>query len=260
MTPPPLSEADTRSIVHLIGNIAVIPGGLEAKRRALMQGICELIGADAWAWTQLHLEDGEAPRQILVLHGGFDDARLAKWTEAIEHPAMKPQTEKLVAEAMAGSPGFTRKATDFVPEEWWQAKEDPAFQLWTEANLRSFMLSAWPLAGKGFSGIGMYRNADREHFGARECRIAHILLSEVTWLREDLPGQEHAGKLMPLWPRHRTTLNLLCEGWPRKKIASELGISEQTVGGYVKTIFRHFDVHSQAELIARVTRGDGRDR
>jgi len=36
-------------------------------------------------------------------------------------------------------------------------------------------------------------------------------------------------------------------------------LSELTVNGYVKKIYPHFKVHSQAELIARFTRGDGRN-
>ncbi len=64
---------------------------------------------------------------------------------------------------------------------------------------------------------------------------------------------------MLLYPRHRTVLILLCEGWNRKKIATHLGLSINTIHGYSKVIFKHFKVHSQAELIARFTQGDGGD-
>ncbi len=54
---------------------------------------------------------------------------------------------------------------------------------------------------------------------------------------------------LPLVPRHRTVLNLLGDGWNRKKIVGHLGISLNTVHGYVKDIFKHFGVHSQPELL-----------
>ena len=54
-------------------------------------------------------------------------------------------------------------------------------------------------------------------------------------------------------------LPVLVHGMSRGTIASHLGLSELTVNGYVTKIYAHFKVHSQAELIARFTRGDGRD-
>jgi DNA-binding CsgD family transcriptional regulator len=54
-------------------------------------------------------------------------------------------------------------------------------------------------------------------------------------------------------------LDLVLEGRARKDMAQELGISIHTLDGYVKDIFRHFNAHSQAELIARFRSGDGRD-
>jgi DNA-binding NarL/FixJ family response regulator len=50
------------------------------------------------------------------------------------------------------------------------------------------------------------------------------------------------------------------QGWPRKKIADHLGLSENTVHGYTKKIYQHLGQHSQAELIARFTLGRGRDQ
>lgn len=247
-------------MVQLLGDVIALPAGATEKKRHLMEGLCRLIGGDAWAWSRLHLQEGFAPRQILMLNGGFDEERLAKWAMAIEHPQMKPVTGNLVAEAVAGSRGFTRRDADFVPADWWDSPDDLAFRLWTEANIRSFMLSAWPLPGGGFSGVGIYRNADRPHFNARECRIAHILFSEIPWLHQAGHGEGEGSELVPLPPRQRTVLNLLVQGWTRRGIASEVGISVQTVHGYVKKLFHYFGVHSQPELIARFTSGDGGDR
>lgn len=251
-----VTEEDSRKIVRLLGRIATMPGTFQDKREVLMNELCTIVGGDAWAWSLLHFEENLAPRQILTLHGGFDQARLAKWATAIEHPQMKPVTDELVTEAITFSRGFTRRDVEFVPRSWWDSK-NLAFKLWQEANLRSFMLSAWPTPGGGFSGIGIYRNADRPHFDARECAIAHLIFSEIPWLHVTGLGKSDARQLVPLYPRHRTILNLLYEGWSRKKIADHLGLGLNTVHGYAKTIFKHFDVHSQSELIARFTVGDG---
>ena len=42
-------------------------------------------------------------------------------------------------------------------------------------------------------------------------------------------------------------------------IARHIGLSVNTVHGYIKLIFKHFNVHSQSELIARFSQGDGHD-
>ena len=110
------------------------------------------------------------------------------------------------------------------------------------------------------SAIGMYRELGEPHFDEREAKIAHIMLSEVPWLHfKEYPDRE-SRELSRLYPRHRTILNYLCEGWNRKKIADQLGLSVNTVHGYTKVIFKHFGVHSQAELLSRFSKGDGGDR
>ena len=51
----------------------------------------------------------------------------------------------------------------------------------------------------------------------------------------------------------------MIEGWSRKQVAHQLGLAENTVHGYVKEIYRHYGVHSHAELVKRFSKGDGGD-
>ena len=46
-----ISEADSRSMIRLLGETAAIQGGHAEMKRFLMNGLCDLIGADAWVWT-----------------------------------------------------------------------------------------------------------------------------------------------------------------------------------------------------------------
>ena len=50
--------------------------------------------------------------------------------------------------------------------------------------------------------------------------------------------------------RQRQVLNLLLGGKSLKEIAAILGISHHTVNDYSKSLYRHFAVHSRAELAA----------
>ncbi len=259
-TPPPdaremaLSMADVRDIVRLLGEVIDNTGSASVRKRQLMDGLCRMIGADAWAWSLVHLEEGSAPRQVLMLHGGFDEKRLALWARAIEHPALKPPFDAFVSNSLALKRGFTRRDVEILPPAWWDAESEPS-RLWTQAGFRALMLSAWPLPEGGFSGIGIYRNADRPWFTTRDSRIAHVILSEIPWLHRAGLAIGGGRDLVPLNPRQRTILHLLVQGFSRKTIASDLGIALNTVRGYVKEIYRHFNVRSQAQLITRFTPG-----
>ncbi|MBI1337850.1 MAG: hypothetical protein GC164_12940 [Phycisphaera sp.] len=57
-----------------------------------------------------------------------------------------------------------------------------------------------------------------------------------------------------LSPRHQTVLNCLIAGDSEKQVAYRLGISQHTVHNYVKAIYKHFEVSSRAELLARFIR------
>jgi DNA-binding NarL/FixJ family response regulator len=55
-------------------------------------------------------------------------------------------------------------------------------------------------------------------------------------------------------PRVRETLDCLLDGDSEKQAASRMGLSRETVHQYVKALYRHYQVASRAELLARVLR------
>lgn len=54
-----------------------------------------------------------------------------------------------------------------------------------------------------------------------------------------------------LCPRQRQTLDRLLAGDSEKQIAIRLGVSQHTIHAYVKGLYRHFNVNSRGELLAR---------
>jgi FixJ family two-component response regulator len=57
-------------------------------------------------------------------------------------------------------------------------------------------------------------------------------------------------RFLKLSPRQREVTSLLLAGDSLKEVAQKLGLSEHTVGDYVKGIYKHFSVSSRAELLA----------
>lgn len=90
-------------------------------------------------------------------------------------------------------------------------------------------------------------------FTERDERLTRWLAAEFPW-RSGPALRSQKG----LARRERHILDLLLQSYGRKEIAKRLGISLNTVQGYIKTIYLHFGVHSHAELLRQYfqTRGD----
>ncbi len=254
----PLLESDVRQIVRLLGEVIAAPGGIQEKRRLLMDGLCELVDATAWVWCMAEFDPDKPPSIVGLVHSGFDEERFVRFLEAMNHPAMEAVTRPSSLELQTKGAHLTRTLRRMDPD--FLLENSAAAPFWRAANIGSLMTSERPMSGGGISGIGVYRELERPQFGEREARIAHIVLSEVPWLHFTAFPDQASQEIATLYPRHRTVLNLLCDGWSRKKIAIQLGLSENTVHSYAKKIFKHFGVYSQSELITRFTRGDGGDR
>ena len=181
---------------------------------------------------------------------------MALMLKAIEHPDTGAMTAS-IAQAMIESGHVTRLRQDVIDNDWFL--NSAANPYWCAANVGPILFSLRPIPEVGTSVIAFYRPVSAPLFTPREARIAHIVLSEVSWLHE--AGMPHAAaKPIPkLPPRCRLILLQIVAGRSRKEIAADLGLSLHTVNDYLKQIFRHFGVHSQTQLIARLRNGDGND-
>jgi len=130
-------------------------------------------------------------------------------------------------------------------------------ELWEKANIGPVMLSGYPLDAKSLSAIAIYRRLGAMPFTAREKQIAHLILEEVPWLHMTGWPEDRGATVPRLSPRQRMVLNLLLDGKGRKQIAANLEISENTVSGYCKEVYRYFSVNSQAELMHKFLAASG---
>lgn len=256
-----LAETDVKSMVKLLAEVSVYESDHAGRKRFLMDGLCDLVGADAWVWA-LMCQPGDGRPQVYVnlLHGGFDEYRFTRLLEALEHPDMSWVAQSFFEELAKKGTQITRTRQQIIPDERFLATS--ASSLWQAADIGALLMSTYPLpASSGMSGssTALYRRHGKGDFSERDRRIAHILLSEVPWLHE-MGWPEDRGSTVPkLYARQRIILNLLLEGLDRKSIALHLGISVNTVSGYCKEIYRHFRVNSQAALMARFYLGNGGD-
>ncbi len=264
MTPPDaedsrrLSSADARRIIGLVGEVAACGGELDAQKSFLMEGLCALIEADSWAWaTTFRFEPKEVPLNPGFLCGGFSAAEFAKYQEALEHPDTAILNSGFTGEFQEKQTHLTR-LRDQIDNTGYFLKS-AVRPIWLAAGVEQVIQSVRPRKDGALSHLGFYRRPGRPAFSPRESRVVHIVLSEVPWLHEARMASDLGATVTHLTPRQRITLNLLLEGQPRPQIADHLGLSLDTVHGYVKGVFRQFGVHSQPALIARFQNGDGGD-
>ena len=58
--------------------------------------------------------------------------------------------------------------------------------------------------------------------------------------------EDRGAKVPELPPRCWLVHEMMLQGYNRSRMASQLGLSEDTVGEYVKQVFKHLGVNSQA--------------
>ena len=224
-----------------------------------MDGLCGLVGADAWAWGLIaEMTPGKLPVSAGIQHGGFGDEAFAEYLKILVHPDMAWLTAPYAKELAEKGQHLTRTMQQIVvPKVFMQSG---AGAMWSELGFFPCCISSRPRNGGGINMIVLYRKTDRPLFDERESRIVHILLSEIPWLHEQGWPDDRGVRVPRLPVQMRLVLEMLLQSYSRKVIASHMGISIHTVSGYIKEIYRHFLVHSHAELLRRFFHGDGGDK
>lgn len=252
---PQIDEKDARAMVRLVADVAGLRADHAVAKRHLMEGLAKIIGADCWAWSLGYFHPEKAPVYVSVLHGGFSEERFVRLIQATDHPEMKKLMAPFSRDLMIQKCHLTRLRQELDAENGVPFATSEVYPLWLAADIVPLILSARPLNEQCLSVIALYRRADQPLFDDRERQIAHIILTEVSWLHATGWPEDLGAKAPTLTRRCRIVLNLLLEGNSRKFIAAELGLSINTVSGYVKEIYTAFEVQSHAELMRRFTKG-----
>jgi DNA-binding CsgD family transcriptional regulator len=253
-----LSEADVRAMVRLLGENCALAGNISDKRRHLMTGLCRLVQGDAWGWAMAaEMNPDRLPVYIGFIHGGFSEDMFARYLTVQTHPDMIWLSSSLCRELEVKKKHLTRSAQQVF--RYSEFMKSPVSKLWRECGIYPGLISFYPLPDGIFSGIAVYRKCEGELFAERERKIAHILMAEVPWLHVNQSPETVLTNVPRLPVRQRLALELLLQGHSRKTIADDMDISINTVAGYIRDLYRFFDVTSQAQLVRRFFRGDGGD-
>ncbi len=250
-----LSGNDIRAMVGIVADVAAHQGAHPAKKRLVMDSLCDLIGADGWAWMlATRLKPGSQPVFTSISSGGFEEGMFSKVLVAQEHKDFAKLTEPLAKSISQKREQVTLRRVDYDPDDSFSRCDSRSS--WDNIGFGPPMLCYRPVANTSISAVALYRKVGRKAFDLREAKIAHILLEKVPWLHEQGWPWASASRVPELSPKLREVLNQLLDGRTRKEAADRMNIKENTLNEYAKKVYKFFDVHSHAELVNKFRVGD----
>ncbi|QDU71811.1 helix-turn-helix transcriptional regulator [Mucisphaera calidilacus] len=258
--PSVLTEQDLRNVIKLLLNVMQTEGSTSIKKRALMQGLAELVDADSWIWTiSRDVHEGGTPVSVWMIHGGLSESQISALLQYTQDTTVERPEDDVVFKLQKSGEHFTRRRQQMMPDEAFKNASGMK-RYGKQINIDQYVFSIYPLDEPDMiSAVGMHRRNGRPPFSEREARLIHIVCSEIRWLHySDIPANK-ARESLDLTPRQRTVFMMILQGTSPRDIAGQLEISIHTVNDHIKAIYRHFHVASRNELIARFMQCDGGD-
>jgi DNA-binding CsgD family transcriptional regulator len=251
-----LALDDIEKMIHLVATSTdpTVEIPLHERKRILLEGTAELIGADMWIWSMPMLNP-QIDRDVMstgVVDGGWrDDAERVAVYRVLTDPKFNDGVMGPVIEVIRRARFTTFLRSDLITDENWERVGKP----WQEVGFQSHILSIYPLDDGVYSGIGFHRRIDKPEFCDRERAIVHLIFQQIDWLHRQGSNMSAGRNAVQLTPRQRQVLLFLLGGDSRKAIARKLSLSEHTVGDYLKQIYKQFSVNTRSKLLAHFIAG-----
>ena len=231
-----------------MGDLSLQRGSQDGKRRTLLDGLSKLVEADGWIWTCAAMDpDRNCPMPINYLFGGINERQATTILDSFSDTTTTDPCNGPLAALVAQGEHFVRTRQQLVSdEEWYESTYTRTYFL--RHGIEHPMYAITPLE-QGYSAVCLLRVKGRPPFSERQIRIVQIVTSEVRWLSGSNLPSLYAEAVLKLTPRLRSVLALLIEGHSCCQVAGHYHLSPHTVKGYIRDIYRHFEVSSQIALI-----------
>lgn len=247
-----LADEDVRKIVSLVAEVALVDGPLHNKRKALLDGLCALVNGDCWLWAHSQYDHGNSQPVNLRCEqcGQFGDRQAVACALHVFDDCGASSDDSLPSKLSVRANCVTRTIADSVSFAHALGMDD-------------FVYSVVPTEREGtrtyFSGVGLGRKFRRSRFTPRERKIAHIVISSVSWLHTDEIPTRGFDAAVELPMRLQCVLPMLIAGRSNAEIAEARNLSLDTVKKYASDLCEILGVQNRSELIAKFAVGDGGD-
>lgn len=218
-------------------------GGLRGLVRAQVVILAELVNLGA---------EAQGPMRSLATHrvGWADESAERKWGEYAESIPVERTPEFPYINRFAGDRLTLSRDEIWGRETWYRSKTFN--EIHRACGIDDYVMSVRATTKPGRSlSVWLHREVGDDAFGEREramIALVHDILctelgSYLTWADEP--------RIRGLTERRRQVLEALLRGDSEKQIAFALDVGKATVHDHVLGIYKHFDVASRGELLAR---------
>ena len=169
---PIFSENDVRQVIRLVAQTAAMNEPPAVCIRAMMDGLCELVGATYWTWIIIRVAVGEPhPMFIASLDNLPPDAKQGMVNSTLDPEGPDPNMPRMAPEVLSGK-HITRTRQDLITDDEWYASTH--YQKYrAPGNLDHCMHSVCPLKLEDSPlvlSLGLHRTQDQVAFDERERR------------------------------------------------------------------------------------------
>ena len=246
-----VSLARVRRAWRLIGDARALRHRPADRESVLVDGLCRLFGGD----NDFHLamEDyrpaGRVEAKALV-YGSVVDPYPDRWLNC----RLGVETTLTEDVMVAFSIGRTARTTVLTQRRLMERIRLPEWPVYAEA-VSTYGLSdnlvfvLRPGTTHDMRAYATHRRGHGAAFDAADQGLAKLVAAELRRQIDPVPPRPVTAGLAN---RPAEVLAHLLRGEAPKAIAAELGIAEYTVRDHVKTLLRHFRVHSIQELVAKL--------
>jgi DNA-binding CsgD family transcriptional regulator len=247
-------------LAELLARLAAMPRELDAVHRRLIAELCGVLDSSSGiAHFSRNLEQASEAITFASTGPSIDCER--KCHDCTSRLAMAAWEGELVGSAvrrsaadLAGSVITRFGVAPALPECLHDSRPDEAGSCGASVAFAYSLFYAARADGVGIGAISLYRDALRP-YSREECRRLNDFHSRLGWLYESAMSatanpNHPAGA--PLQPRLLKVLEELLSGHSEKQVAAKLNYSPHTIHTYVKAIYKHYEVSSRSELLARI--------
>lgn len=248
-----LKRGEVGSLIRLLNEVHDLAEEPRLWKEHYLRTVGRLVGSPVGICALVHgVAEGSGWRYASVVDVGFTgDQRAAarRWLQG-EAPS-----DPMEAIARRRGQLVTAMRREVVSDQAWH--ESPHLrEVREQVGVEDCIYSLFRLPQPGWAMcIEFHRTwGDRRRFGLRERVLVHLAHSGLGPLyeREARIAEIVGGAQDGLTPRMRQTLDLLLSGLSEKEAARELRLSPNTLHVHVRSLYRHYNVNTRAELMAKL--------
>jgi DNA-binding NarL/FixJ family response regulator len=239
-----LRSNDLRAVIELCGEVSEIPSA-GARIEHFLHGTARLTHTDVLGAVALTPRDDHYELGTAYMLG-VDEASVKIMQEwYLENGAYRVDPFN-IAIAKEGAPTMRRR--DLLSNSDWYS--DPHIEGLKSLGLDGVMASIRPMNHQQIALVARREWGARE-YSERDRDMLDLISKCFQWMFQGLEADGFFGAAPVEVPnRHQQILDGLLRGLTEKEITAEVMLSPRTVHKYVEQIYRHFRVHSRAQLMA----------